>query len=98
MSNFKLLTVRDLAQRWGYSEVTIRKYITEGVLSPCKGVPGILFSPVYIEQLEGVKHDPMSPWERRRLEREIRELEDKYNSLKSVLANILTESSKVINL
>ena len=96
--NNKLLTVRDLSNRWGYSEATIRKYISDGIITPCKGVPGVLFNPKYINELEGLEHEPLSPWERKRLEKQIEELEYKYNSLKSVLANILTESSKVINL
>lgn len=94
----RLLSVNELAERWGKTPSTIRSYVADGIITPCKGIPGTVFNIEYISSLEGVEHNLMSPWERRRLEKEIRELEYKYNSLKSVLANILTESSKVINL
>lgn len=48
MENIVLLTVEDLAKRWQVNERTIRKYIENGTLGPCKNVPGIRFNPVYI--------------------------------------------------
>ena len=41
----KLLSVKDLSIRWQKDEGTIRRYIKEGILSPCNGVPGMMFHP-----------------------------------------------------
>ncbi|MEG1256663.1 histidine kinase [Clostridium sp.] len=70
-----LLTVKDLAQRWQKDEKSIRKYVTEGAVKICKGVPGVMFHPKHISELEGVELDRFSPLERRRMEREIYELQ-----------------------
>ena len=93
-----LLTVSDLATKWRLNEASIRRYVADGVITPCKGVPGVRFHPKYIAELEGVELERFSPLEKRRLERELEEYKMKYESVKSVLATILSESSKVINL
>lgn len=93
-----LLTVSDLAERWRVNETSIRRYVADGVITPCKGVPGVRFHPKYIAELEGVELERFSPLEKKRLERELEEYKIKYESVKSVLATILSESSKVINL
>lgn len=98
MNNVKLISIKELAYRWGKDEGTIRRYIKDGVISPCSGVPGIMFHPVVIEKLEGVNIEPMSPIERRNLINQIEMLKKENESLKKVLGKILSESSKVINL
>lgn len=96
MDDIKLLTVKNLANRWSKDEGTIRRYIAEGTLTPCEGVPGVMFHPKYISELEGVEVERFSPLEKRRLERENEELRAKYDNLKKVLTNMLAEASKVI--
>jgi transposase len=98
MNDIKLINIKELAYRWGKDEGTIRRYIKDGVISPCTGVPGIMFHPEIIEKLEGVNIDPMSPIERRNLINQIELLKKQNESLRKVLGNILSESSKVISL
>lgn len=98
MEEFKLLSVKELAKRWDKDESTIRRYISEGILTPCGGVPGNMFHPKYISELEGVELERFSPIEKRRLERENQELKLRYENIKKILSNILAESSKVITL
>lgn len=98
MDNLKLISIKELAIRWGKDEGTIRRYIREGIITPCTGVPGLMFHPELIEKLEGVNINPMSPIERRNLLRQIDSLKIQNENLKKVLGNILSESSKVINL
>ncbi len=76
MEDFKLLTVRDLAIRWQCNEVTIRGYVSDGIIKPCKGVPGVKFHPEHIRKLEGVELEKFSPLEKQKLEREIEELKN----------------------
>ena len=98
MNEIKLLSVKELSKRWGKDESTIRRYISEGVITPCSGVPGNMFHPQYIAKLEDVELERFSPLEKRRLERENAELKDKYENIKKILVNVLQESSKVIKL
>lgn len=94
----RLISVKELAYKWGKNEDTIRRYITDGVITPCKDVPGIMFHPKYIAELEGVELERFSPLEKKRLENENRELKRRITQLKSVLTNILRESSKIVDL
>ncbi|WML35382.1 histidine kinase [Clostridium sp. OS1-26] len=94
----KLLTKKDLAIKWQLDERTIDKYRTEGILTPCKGIPAIRFSSQYIAELEGVKLEKFSPIEKRRLERELEEIRKERDYLRQILNNIISESSKVFDL
>ncbi|WP_330655429.1 helix-turn-helix domain-containing protein [Alkaliphilus sp. B6464] len=51
----KLLTQKDLAEKWQVDVATITKYRNEGVITPCKGIPAIRFSRQHIAELEGVR-------------------------------------------
>lgn len=97
MNDNKLLSVKDLADRWQKDEGTIRRYTREGILTPCKGVPGMMFAPSYIAELEGVELERFSPIEKKRLETDRDVYKMKYEELKSILSNILSESAKFIN-
>lgn len=70
-----LLTVKDLSIKWQKDEKTIRKYIEDGVVKTCKGIPGIRFHPKHISELEGIELDRFSPLERRKMQQRIDELE-----------------------
>ncbi|MBU5312304.1 helix-turn-helix domain-containing protein [Tissierella carlieri] len=94
----KLLTQQDLAERWQVDVSTITNWRKEGILQPIKGIPAIRFTEEHIAELEGVKLERFSPLERRKIESELEELRLQNEKLKEVLGNILTESSKVINL
>lgn len=70
-----LLTVKELAQKWKCGERVIREYVAEGIITPCKKVPGVKFHPKHIAELEGVELDRFSPLERRKMQQRIDELE-----------------------
>ncbi len=57
----KLLTQKDLAEKWQVDVSTITKYINEGVITPCKGISAIRFSHQHIAELEGVRLERFSP-------------------------------------
>ncbi|MBB6622175.1 histidine kinase [Clostridium gasigenes] len=92
----RLITVNDLAERWQKDKTTIRRYVAEGILMPCKGVPGVLFTEIYISSLEGVELNKLSAFERRRLETELEKANKQNAELKNILSKVLAESSKVI--
>lgn len=94
----RLLTKKDLAQRWQVTERTINTYITDKIVQPVKGIPVLRFTEQHILELEGVKIDKMSPLERRQLENEIEKLQTENEKLKSIISKILAETSKIINI
>lgn len=93
----KLLTQKDVAERWQLSVKCIEDYRKQGILVPVKGIPAIRFTLQYILELEGVKLDRMSPIERKKLERENAELYEENSKLKGIIANVLAETSKIVN-
>ena len=94
----KLLTQKDVAERWQLTVRAIENCRKEGIITPVKGVPGIRFNLQQIEELEGVKLDRFSPVARKKLEREIEALKKENELLKQITGNILSEASKVISL
>jgi predicted site-specific integrase-resolvase len=95
----KLLTKKELAERWQVSPRAIEQWVRDGRISPCKQVPGdIRFSPEYIAELEGVKLDKLSPLERRRLEKEIESLREKLQRYESAMAKVNLISGEIMYL
>lgn len=92
----KLLTKKDLAERWQVSVRSIDNWISDGVLQPSKDVPVIRFPERYVLELEGVKLEAVSPLKVRKLERELEEAKAETERYRASLASILRESSKVI--
>ena len=70
--------VNELAERWNLSPTTIRSMEQEGKLHRLPDLPGVKFSAVEVYQLENIGREvqPLTPYERRRLEDKIRDLED----------------------
>lgn len=99
-----LLSKKILANRWEVSTTTIDRWVLDGVISPVKGLPSVRFNLNHILELEGTDISKMSPLERRRLEKEIKELENKKNELekenqelKDYVKNIIGNGVKFID-
>ncbi|SHI76422.1 hypothetical protein SAMN02745975_00565 [Geosporobacter subterraneus DSM 17957] len=93
----QLLTQKDLSERWQVDIKTIERWRKEGIITPCKGIPSIRFSPQYIAELEGVKLERFSPLERRRLETENQELARQNEELKRIISDVLSVTAKAVN-
>lgn len=78
------------------SEKTIDQYRAGGIIAPIKKIPCIRFSLQYIQQIEEYIPEKTTIKERK-LERELQRVKKERDYLKSILTNILNESSKVIN-
>lgn len=94
----KLLTQKDLAERWQVTVDTITNWRKEGILQPVEGLPAIRFHPKHITELEGVKLEKISPLYVRKLERELEKIKKENDELKGILSKVLAETSRVINL
>ncbi|MFV3013499.1 histidine kinase [Clostridium botulinum] len=94
----KLLTQKDLAERWQVSVKAIESYRQQGVITPVEGLPSIRFNPQHIAELEGTKLERFSPLERRRMERELEQIKQENEKLKGILSQTLANLAPVINL
>lgn len=100
----KLLTKKNLAERWGITTKTLDAWVKDGVISPVKGLPSPRFNLEHILKLEGTEISKLSPLERRRLLKEIEDLklENKLlagenKELKNYVKLILGQGVKFIN-
>ena len=89
-----LLTVNDLAKKWQKDERTIRKYIADGTITACKGVPGVMFHPKYIAELEGIGFEKFTQLERKKMQNENNALKKENEQLKSLLREYQTINLK----
>lgn len=85
-----LLSRQDLAKRWGFNSTkVIENYELSGII---KRIPSLLtprYSLHQIEEIEnaGLDLNPLSPVERRRLERRIEDLEKELSICKEKIQN-----------
>ncbi|WP_252238264.1 histidine kinase [Clostridium sp. VAP51] len=94
----KLLSIKDLSARWQKDEGTIRRYVKEKILSPCNGVPGMMFHPKYIAELEGVKLEKHSVFEFRKLQKENTMLKQEVEESKKLLREYQVISAKSLSI
>lgn len=80
-----LLKVSDLAKKWQVTEKTIRDYISNETIIPCKGIPCIRFSPKYIAELEGMELEKFTQLERRKMQKEIDQLKEENAEFRNLL-------------
>lgn len=96
MAENKLLTKKDLAQRWQVSERTIDQYREDGIIIAVKNIPCIRYNLQYVQQIEGCIPEKTTLRERK-LEKELQEATKERDYLRNILANILAESTKAIS-
>lgn len=78
----KLLTKKDLAERFQVSTTTIGRWVDDGIIPYVKGLPSLRFRLEDILKLEGTEIGKLSPLERKRLLKEIKTLEKEVEGLK----------------
>ena len=95
----RLLTKKDLAEKWQVSEKAIDDYRAKGIITAVKDLPSIRFTPQHIAEIEGVKLERFSPLERKKLEREVEELKLKLKRAEDVIAQVqMLSTGHVYNL
>ena len=97
--SMRLLTQKDLAERWQVSVKTIERYREDKVIAPCKRLlPTIRFTLQHIEEIEGVELEQFSPLKRRKMGREIEELRRKIEELQRENAELKKCVAKILSL
>lgn len=85
-----LFTVDDLAKRWKFDRGKIYSLVRERKLKPCPGFPSYRFRPDEVFKFEGGTGDPLSPFERKRLEAIIKDQDARIKMLEKKLHKIVT--------
>lgn len=99
MKDIEYLTVEDLAKMWKVSDRTIRKYIENGSLIPCKLPIGIIrFHPAYIAEFDSPEIKKHSEFEFRTLERENAKLRKEKEELQNIIRELQVISAKSLTL
>ena len=85
-----IYSVNELAERWGMHPSTVREMERDGKLHRLPEIPGVRFSAAEVLQLESIGKDvePLTVWERRKLEADNRQLKEENAELKRRLCNI----------
>ncbi|WP_304519588.1 histidine kinase [Clostridium tagluense] len=89
----RLLTKKDLAEKWQMSEQSIDDYRAKGIITAVKGLASVRFTPQHIAEIEGIKLERFSPLERRRLEIENEKLKLQLSKAEEIIAKVQTLST-----
>jgi hypothetical protein len=97
-----LLSQKEVAKRWGCDTSTIARREKDGLIKRALAIPGVWYTRASVERAEGLEGDesPMSPFERRRLEKRIRELEKKVSGYEDqfyFLSDAMERAKKMMN-
>ncbi len=81
-----------LAKRWVCSDTAIRDREKARLLKRCEGVPGVCYTAASVAEREGWdgNQNPMSPFERRKLEKQLESYEDQFYFLADALERART--------
>lgn len=94
----KLLTKREVAERWQVTEKAIDNWRKQGLISTVDGVPAVRFNPQHIAELEGTRLEKYSPIERRKMEAELNKFRKENEDLKNILSKVLGDLAPVLKL
>ncbi len=80
-----LVSAKELAKAWGCDVSTIYRREKEGLIKRAIAIPGVWYTAASVLRAEGLEGDdsPMSAFERRALEKRIKELEKKISDYES---------------
>lgn len=83
-----MISRETLAKRWDLTTRTVINYELEGVITRNPNIPVPRYNMQEILKLEGADLNPLSPLERRRLEKKVDDLEKELALYKDKLTNI----------
>lgn len=83
-----LITREELAKRWPFDTRTIQRYESDGILTRNPNFKKPTYYMEEVLKLEGSELNPLSPLERRRLEKEIENLKKELTFYKEMFSNI----------
>lgn len=98
----QLLTVKDVSQIMQVSEVTVREYIKNGILSPCKNLcsekqNNIRFTQQHIREVLEVRIEKTSPIYVKRLEKELENAKIQIQEYEKFTREMSVKSNSILN-
>lgn len=87
-----VITLKELAERWGLAPNSVRKMEQEGKLHRLPDLPGVRFSLAEVIQIETLPPETkaLTVWERKRMQDEIDDLRNEVKTLRERLLKILS--------
>lgn len=93
-----LISRQELSERWGLTIRTIIKYEESGVITRNPNFEKPLYYLEEIQNIDKYKPNPLSHFERKRLENENKELKDKINILQNILMKVISVGTESMNI
>lgn len=95
-----LISRQELSKRWGLTTRTIIKYEESGLITRNPNFEKPLYYLEEIQNIDKYKPNPLSHFERKRLENENKALRDRINILENIIIKVInvgTESMNVLS-
>lgn len=93
-----LISRNELAKRWGVTTRTIINYEESGIITRNPNFEKPLYYLEEIQNIDNYKPNPLSHFERKRLENENKELKDRINALESILSKVVMVGTESMNI
>ncbi|WP_394899476.1 transcription factor [Clostridium paraputrificum] len=93
-----LIDRQELSKRWGLTTRTIIKYEESGLITRNPNFEKPLYYLEEIQAIDKYKPNPLSPFERKRLESENKELRDKVNILENIIIKVINVGTESMNI
>lgn len=93
-----LISRKELAERWGVTTRTIINYEESGIITRNLKFDKPYYYLEEIQSIDNYKPNPLSHFERKRLENENKELRDKINILENTLVKVVNVGTESMNI
>lgn len=93
-----LISRNELAKRWGVTTRTIINYEESGIITRNPNFDKPFYYLEEIQTIDKYKPNPLSPFERKRLENENKELRERINALESILSKVVMVGTESMNM
>lgn len=89
-------TKEELSKRWKCSIKTVEDRARKGIIKPSRKLPGWLVSREQVLKAEETEFNPLSPFEKRRMEKEINDQKKEIEYLKGIVNKLTATSLEVM--
>lgn len=93
-----LVSRKELSERWGVTTRTIINYEESGLITRNPHFDKPMYYLEEIQEIDRYKSNPLSPFERKRLEEENRRLKERINVFQNILTKVISVGSESMNL
>lgn len=93
-----LISRKELSERWGVTIRTIINYEENGLITRNPNFDKPFYYLEEIQSIDKYKPNTFSPFERKRLENENKELRDKVNILENIIIKVINVGTESMNI